>query len=258
LIPKDHMLVATLETGASQKVQSVNITPIIYNPQPWGYNLLGQWIGTYQNPDHNTDELINLQFVNGQLQATKVIGDQFVPAGKVTWQVTLTSPTTGTGQGQVAQAGYTQPQFVPGTLQVINDHQIQFTWNGTNSVIYNRHYALLPIHPTTPVSTSEFGNQLFGRWKGVYSVHGEEIIHIGSEGPNRLLATKITGDNNIPAGQITWRVTMDSQNHGVGQGQVAGPNFSAPTFLNGSLTVYNENEIEFFWQGIGSVKYHRE
>lgn len=52
--------------------------------------------------------------------------------------------------------------------------------------------------------------QLAGLWRGLYPRHGEETIRVryDSEDPNKLLATKITGDANVPRGQITFTANV--------------------------------------------------
>lgn len=49
--------------------------------------------------------------------------------------------------------------------------------------------------------------QLAGLWKGHYPNHGDALVRFTYEG-DTLVATKVTGDEHVPAGQITFRADV--------------------------------------------------
>ncbi len=95
-------------------------------------NLAGEWIGYY--PSH-FDEVIRISQDSDHVEAVKVTGDDYVPAGAVTWRASL---RTGRGEGQVAEHGYRNPLFIPGRLTVLNPERIIFTWENVGSVEYRK------------------------------------------------------------------------------------------------------------------------
>ncbi len=95
-------------------------------------NLSGEWIGYY--PSH-FDEVIRITQEDDRVEAMKVTGDDYVPAGAVTWRASL---ETGVGEGQVAEHGYRNPLFIPGKLTVLNPERIVFTWESVGSVEYRK------------------------------------------------------------------------------------------------------------------------
>ena len=103
---------------------------------------------------------------------------------------------------------------------------------------------------------AEHGIDLNGDWIGLYQGHHDEVIrltHIGE----RVEAVKITGDINVPAGEITFRATLQGQ-EGEGEGQIAETEFRKPRFIPGRLRVIDENHIIFEWTGLGSVEFRRD
>lgn len=95
---------------------------------------------------------------------------------------------------------------------------------------------------------------LSGEWIGHYPGHYDEVIEICHSG-NSVVATKLTGDDHVPAGEITWRAVLPD---GSGEGQIAGHDFHNPRFVPGLLTVLDSDHITFEWHGLGSVEYRRD
>ena len=95
-------------------------------------DLNGEWIGHY--PGH-FDEVIRIMQERGHALAVKLTGDEYVPAGNVTWWANV---ETGDGQGQVAEQEYRNPRFVPGRLTIVSPEKIVFTWENLGQVEYRR------------------------------------------------------------------------------------------------------------------------
>ena len=74
-------------------------------------------------------------------------------------------------------------------------------------------------------STPSLVPQIVGEWIGKYHGHFEEVIRIDLQ-DGKWIATKITGDENVPAGEITWRVDPTTC---IGEGQIAGQGFLKPS-----------------------------
>ena len=95
---------------------------------------------------------------------------------------------------------------------------------------------------------------LRGEWIGRYPGHFDEIVAITQE-DTRVTAVKITGDEHVPAGEITWRADLATWQ---GEGQVAEREFHRPRFVPGRLEVISPDLIAFHWENIGSVEYRRD
>ena len=72
------------------------------------FSLVGEWIGHY--PGH-FDEVIRIEQRGDQVEAVKITGDDYVPAGATTWRASL---RTLKGEGQIAEEEFTRARFIPG------------------------------------------------------------------------------------------------------------------------------------------------
>jgi len=95
-------------------------------------NLAGEWIGYY--PGHY-DECIRITQDGEEVEARKITGDDYVPAGAITWRANV---RTGTGIGLVAEQEFRHPRFIPGTLKVVNPERIVFRWDSYGEVEFRK------------------------------------------------------------------------------------------------------------------------
>jgi len=114
--------------------------------------------------------------------------------------------------------------------------------------------------------------QLEGMWVGKYGSHGYEMINV-TYVEDTLVAYKVTGDKNVPKGEITFKAYLGpgeepalapieltdsaSKQWGVqnlirftGEGQVAAEGFQNAQFMEGQLIIVGEY-FSFAWVPIG-------
>lgn len=113
-------------------------------------------------------------------------------------------------------------------------------------------FILLPACASNPSSLSALPD-LRGQWVGEYPCCGVETIEITQKG-HRVQAIKVTGDDFVPTGEVTWRASVEN---GEGEGQIAEAGFTNPRFVTGYLTVLDNNTIQFAWGDMLTVIYSR-
>jgi hypothetical protein len=96
-------------------------------------HLTGEWIGHYEG---HFDQVIRVEIDKNFLVARKVTGDDYVPAGEVTFCVNIDNPRD--AAGIIAEAEYRNVRAVPGRLEVINPERMVFHWQGCGSVEFRK------------------------------------------------------------------------------------------------------------------------
>lgn len=102
--------------------------------------------------------------------------------------------------------------------------------------------------------TETLAIDLEGEWIGHYPGHYDEVIKIQQDG-DEIEAVKITGDEYVPAGEVTWRANLRT---GRGEGQIAAQEFVNPRFVSGRLTIVNPERIIFRWDNCGEVEFRKD
>ncbi len=98
------------------------------------------------------------------------------------------------------------------------------------------------------------GLNLSGEWIGHYRGHFDQVVKITQLG-EEVVAVKITGDDHVPGGQVTFRANVKS---GVGEGQVAEKEFRNACFVPGKLEIVNAERIVFTWENCGKVEFRKD
>jgi len=107
--------------------------------------------------------------------------------------------------------------------------------------------------PQTAQAQAPVAN-LAGEWIGHYRGHFDQVIKITQLG-EEVVAVKITGDDHVPGGAVTFRANIRS---GMGEGQVAEKEFRNPCFVPGKLEVINAERIVFVWENCGKVEFRKD
>eukprot|EP00741_Cyanophora_paradoxa_P013607 tig00020703_g13136.t1 len=88
--------------------------------------------------------------------------------------------------------------------------------------------------------------------RGEYGGHGEELLLLQRCG-SLTQATKITGDANVPACEISWMFDRVSR---AGKGRIARTDFQLPEWTSGAMP--ENDELRFVWEGHGDIVFSVE
>ena len=111
---------------------------------------------------------------------------------------------------------------------------------------------MIQTSQTTQNSTQ--GINLSGEWIGHYRGHYDQVVKITQLG-EEVVAVKITGDDHVPGGAVTFRANVKS---GVGEGQVAEKEYRNACFVPGKLEIINAERIVFTWENCGKVEFRKD
>lgn len=93
----------------------------------------GLWVARYVSDvsGGTLEELVRVKLTGDQVVATKLIGDNYVTAGNITWEASL---TTGAAQAQFAHLGFVDPSWIPASLKINSPDRITITIPSENIV----------------------------------------------------------------------------------------------------------------------------
>lgn len=97
---------------------------------------------------------------------------------------------------------------------------------------------------------------LSGEWVGNYGSHGDEIIRIVQDG-DQVIARKVTGDVNVPAGKPTFSATIVGR-VSPGKAVVADVGFVNPRMIAGRLVIHSEQSISFHYGQYGPIHFQKQ
>lgn len=113
-----------------------------------------------------------------------------------------------------------------------------------------------PAHVQEPAPSPRLPQALSGIegfWIGDYGPHGPELIDVRRTAGGGFVAVKLTGDENVPAGQATFTVDQ----YGKGNGLGADVGFRNPRFFSGVLSVTGPDSMTFVWADLGPMELKR-
>jgi len=109
-------------------------------------------------------------------------------------------------------------------------------------------------HQTTQTTQTTVPANLAGEWIGHYRGHFDQVIKITQLG-EEVVAVKITGDDHVPGGAVTFRANVRS---GAGEGQVAEKEYRNACFVPGKLEIAGPDRIAFTWENCGRVEFRKD
>jgi Cyclin D1 binding domain len=120
--------------------------------------------------------------------------------------------------------------------------------------MHSRRYLAIMAGETLERGLQRRALDLSGEWLGYYTGHFDEVVKIKQDG-DYVEAVKVTGDDYVPADEITWRANIRT---GKGEGQIAEREFRNSRFVPGRLQIISPNKLVFTWENCGEVEFRRD
>ena len=170
----------------------------------------------------------------GYVATKKVSKDEYVPEGEKTFSFDLDFESC---EIQFAQENFQNPFLVDCKVFEIGKDKIILSGPaGLGGFQLKRNYKE-QAYPMGELINKEA--DILGKWVGFYEGFGEEIINI-SKINNRYVARKITGDQYVPTGEITFQFDTNLDNCKI---QFANIGFKNPYFKECEIFRLNSSNI---------------
>lgn len=102
--------------------------------EPPTIDLNGDWICHYRG---HHDEIVRIVRQGNMVEAAEGTGDPNAPTGEVTFRAEIDG-MQGKSEGQIAEAEFRNPRFIPGRLRILEENHIEFEWSGLGKVEFHR------------------------------------------------------------------------------------------------------------------------
>jgi hypothetical protein len=98
-------------------------------------------------------------------------------------------------------------------------------------------------------------SKLSGEWIGHYRASFDQVVKFTICSDNILTATKITGDEHVPGGEITFIVDLETM---IGKGRVSEKEFRNPCWIPVQLFIESEERVSAVFQDMGRVDFRKD
>mmetsp|Transcript_44874 Transcript_44874/g.62869 ORF Transcript_44874/g.62869 Transcript_44874/m.62869 type:complete len:126 (-) Transcript_44874:236-613(-) len=88
---------------------------------------------------------------------------------------------------------------------------------------------------------------LVGFWLGDFGRHGFEVLSL-EQTENHLRITKITGDENVPGGEVSFEGDIE-KDEATGLLRVARKNFKNPSWVPATIQIHSNSSLTLHWNG---------